>query len=191
MQFRSSNSKFTHFQGDVLSNIDDSSHGVHLTGGSTGGIVQPAGDDDNIALTVRGKGTGAVRLGNSSQTLVSTGITSTHVNLNSTKVSIGGSTTYFQTIRRVRIDFTVPELAANGAAVHGSSIALANLTTNAVIVVQPRTPLNSSVAGVHVQARCSTAGALHLTFMNGGGTTLSGSTMSAYALIFENNVPAA
>ena len=188
MRFRSTNSKFTHVQGDFITNVDDSSHGVHLAGGSTGGIVQPAGDEDNIALTVRGKGTGGVTLGNSSQTLASTGITSTHINLNSTRISIGGSTTTFIGIRRVRVDFTVPALAANGAAV-ASSVSVTGLTTNAVITMQSRTAYNSSVTGVHVQARCSTAGALNLTFINGGGTTLSGSTMSAYALIHE--MPAA
>lgn len=50
---------------DIVSNIS-SSHGVRLTGGSTGGIVEPVGDDANISLRVRGKGTGGVILGNSS-----------------------------------------------------------------------------------------------------------------------------
>lgn len=51
--------------GDVVSNIE-SSHGVRLTGGSTGGVVEPLGDDANISLRVRGKGTGGVLIGNSS-----------------------------------------------------------------------------------------------------------------------------
>ena len=189
MLFRSTNSKFTHFGGDVLSNIDDSSHGVQLTGGSTGGIVQPCGDEDNIALTVRGKGTGAVTIGNSSQAFASTGIASTHINLNSTRISLGGSTTTFIGIRRVRVDFTVPVMAVNAGAEQGD-IAVTGLTTNAVLTLQPRGPLNSSVAGVLAFPSCSTDGQLHITYHN-AGTTISGSTMSAYLLIHEINIPVA
>ena len=51
---------------DVVSNVG-SSHGVVLSGGSTGGIVTAIGDDANITLRVKGKGTGGVILGDSSQ----------------------------------------------------------------------------------------------------------------------------
>lgn len=170
MRFRSTNTKFAHFQGDVLSNVDDSSHGVHLTGGSTGGIVQPCGDEDNIALSVRGKGTGRVNLGNSSQV-----------------VSFGGSTATIALIRRVFVEFTIPTMAINAGANEGD-IAVAGLTTNAVVTIAPRGALNSSVAGVLIQSYCSTAGELHLTYHN-AGTTITGSTMSAYAMIHEFNVP--
>lgn len=54
--------------GGMVSNVE-SSHGVLLDGGSTGGIVTAVGDDANISLTVRGKGTGGVTIGNSSQTV--------------------------------------------------------------------------------------------------------------------------
>lgn len=199
MLFRSSNNKFTHFQGDVISNIDDSSHGVHLAGGSTGGIVQPAGDEANIALTVRGKGTGGLVLGNSSSPVTisgaSTGITSTHIALNSTRVSIGSSaagasTSFLIRVWRERIDFTVPVMAVNAGAEVGD-IAVTGLTTNAVVTIAPRGPLNSTVVGVLIgHAFCSTAGELHLTLQN-AGTTISGSTMSAYAMFHNWNVPVA
>ena len=52
--------------GGIVSNVE-SSHGVLLDGGSTGGIVTAVGDDANISLRVLGKGTGGVILGNSSQ----------------------------------------------------------------------------------------------------------------------------
>lgn len=61
MIYRSTNNAFTHFSGDVTSNVD-SSHGVQLTGGSTGGVVQPVGDDTDITLVLKGKGAGAVRV---------------------------------------------------------------------------------------------------------------------------------
>lgn len=65
MRFRSSNAKYTHFSGDVLSNVDDSSHGVKLSGGTTGGMVEATGDEDNVALTVRPKGAGPMQVGGS------------------------------------------------------------------------------------------------------------------------------
>jgi hypothetical protein len=68
MEYRSSNGG-QHIGNDIVAGIN-SSHGVQLTGGSTGGIVEPVGDDANITLRVRGKGTGGVVLGNSSSPIV-------------------------------------------------------------------------------------------------------------------------
>lgn len=170
MQFRSTNSKFTHFQGDVVSNVDDSSHGVKLSGGSTGGVVEPCGDEDNIALTVRAKGTGLTVIGS----------TGGQISLNSTRTTIGsGSTFNMSMIQRYFVHFTVPALAADAAAV--STVTVAGLTTNSMLIFQPRLELNSTVAGVIATARCSTANSLAITFVN-TGSTLSGSTQSAYLL---------
>lgn len=69
MNSRSSNARFTHFGGDVISNVE-SSHGVQLTGGSTGGVVQAFGDDTDISLALLGKGAGGVRIGNSTATAI-------------------------------------------------------------------------------------------------------------------------
>lgn len=201
MLFRSTNNKFTHHQGDFLSNTDDgSSHGVHLTGGSTGGIVQPCGDEANIALRVTGKGTGPTVLGNSSSPVSITGainstgavsFTSTQVTITSTKVFIGasGSTAYLMGIRRVFVEFTVPVMAINAGAEVGD-IAVTGMTTNAVVTMSPRGALNSTVAGLLAIGFCSTAGQLHITLQN-AGTTISGSTMSAYAMIHDFNIPVA
>lgn len=51
----------THFGRGVIASAE-SSHGVRLEGGSTGGVVEPVGDDANIALTIRSKGTGPLGL---------------------------------------------------------------------------------------------------------------------------------
>jgi len=48
--------------GGIVSNVG-SSHGVLLDGGSTGGIVTAVGDDANISLRVRAKGSGTLFLG--------------------------------------------------------------------------------------------------------------------------------
>lgn len=65
MEYRSTNAG-QHLSNDLVAGVG-SSHGVQLRGGSTGGLVEAVGDDANISLTVRGKGTGGVVIGNSSQ----------------------------------------------------------------------------------------------------------------------------
>lgn len=54
--------------GGIVSNVE-SSHGVLLSGGSTGGIVTAVGDDANISLRVYGKGSGGVLLGSTSASI--------------------------------------------------------------------------------------------------------------------------
>lgn len=68
MEYRSTNAG-QHLSNDLVAGVG-SSHGVQLRGGSTGGLVEAVGDDSNISLTVRGKGTGSVFIGNSSQSVV-------------------------------------------------------------------------------------------------------------------------
>lgn len=203
MLFRSSNFKFTHYQGDLVSNVDDgSSHGCHLTGGSTGAVFTAAGDEANIAVRLTGKGTGPTVVGNSSSpvsitgTVTTTGaltvtgaatFNSTAIGLNSTKVSFAGSTSFLIALRRVFVEFSVPTMAVNAGAEVGD-IAVTGLTTNAVVTMSPRGPINSSVAGVLLQSYCSTAGQLHITIQN-AGTTITGSTQSAYAMIHDFNIP--
>lgn len=67
MERRSTNDiGYTHNQGDFTAQIG-SSHGVRLSGGSTGGVVEAVGDDTNVTLRLRGQGAGGVVIGNSSQ----------------------------------------------------------------------------------------------------------------------------
>jgi len=61
-----------HISGDITAGVG-SSHGVQLSGGSTGGLVQAVGDDANVSLTLKGKGTGGVTIGDSSQTVAFAG----------------------------------------------------------------------------------------------------------------------
>lgn len=171
MQFRSSNSKFTHFGGDVVSNVDDSSHGVKLSGGSTGGVIEAVGDDDNITLTVRGKGTGNTIIGS----------TGGQISLNSTRTTIGsGSTFNMSMIQRYFVHFTVPALSSGAADV--STVTVNGLTTNSMLILQSRVQPNSTVVGVHVTGRCSTADELVVTYHNNSVSSISGSTQSAYLL---------
>ena len=171
MEFRSTNDNgYAHHQGDLVSNVSsggaiNSSHGVHLTGGSTGGIVQPAGDETNIALNVRGKGTGPTRVGNSSS-----------------PVFLAGSTASVARVEASLLQFTVPALTSNGLAPVESTETFAGVTTNAVYIVAARATYNStSATALQIVARPSTGG-LRLTYFNHGPSSLSGSTASAYIL---------
>lgn len=152
MDRRSTSAEYTHFGGDVTAQVN-SSHGVRLSGGSTGGIVAAVGDDTNVTLTLRGQGTGQVVIGSP---LASTGIISTHINLQSSRTQIGSSaagvsTSYLLRVWRERIDFTIPAMPIAGGAEDGN-ILITGLTTNAVVAISPRGPLNSSVSGINITA---------------------------------------
>ena len=54
----------THWQREIIAAVD-SSHGVRLDGGSTGGIVEAFAEDTSASLTVRAKGAGILTLGQS------------------------------------------------------------------------------------------------------------------------------
>jgi hypothetical protein len=205
MLFRSTNAKFTHFSGDLVSNVDDSSHGVKLSGGSTGGVVEPVGDETNIALTLRSKGsaplivtggpTGSVTFGgaNAQVTLgssVTVGSTGGGVALNSSAVTYGSaSTSFLAVIQRHRIDWTIGALSSAGlaAACADSTVTLTGATTNSMFLAQERVALNSTEStGIFImKVRCSTADELRVTVANIGPSTISGSTMSAYVLQFK------
>lgn len=180
MEFRSTNDNgYVHFQGDVVSNVSsgqgiNSSHGVQLTGGSTGGVVTAAGDETNIALNLRAKGSGPLNLGSTGSGLV----------FNSSATQFGSaSTSPFAMIQRYRVDFSVPALSSNSAA--ASTYTVTGLTTNSILVFSPRLQNNSSVAGIFCEARCSTADELTLTIFNGSVSSVTGSTQSAYLLQFK------
>lgn len=92
------------------------------------------------------------------------------------------STTFVQSVQRYFVQYTVPALSSGGSA--ESTQTIAGLTTNSILLLQERIKTNSSVTGVAVAARCSTANSLCLTFMNNSISTLSGSTQSGYLLQF-------
>lgn len=203
MDRRSTNlTGYTHFGGDVTAQVN-SSHGVRLTGGSTGGIVEAVGDDTNVTLTLRGQGAGGVVIPTPTLTLgtagaflsgISTAVTiaSTGLELvlNSSATQVGSaSTTGIAMIQRYRIDWTVPALSSAGldASFGDSTITLVGATTNSIFLFQERANLNSTNStGLFVsRVRCSTADELRITVANGGASTISGSTMSGYLLQFK------
>ena len=170
MELRSTNDSYVHYQGEVLCMVN-SSHGVRLGGGSTGGVVEPIGDDANVSLRVRGRGTGGVILGSTNQALT----------LNSSAMTVGSnSTTAIGMIQRFFVQFTVPAISsASGAE---STVTVTGLTTNGFLILQNRLRLNSTVIGLLVHARCSTADELTIEYFNCTQSSISGSTQSGYLL---------
>lgn len=149
-----SDGRYVHFGGDVTAHAH-SSHGVRLSGGSTGGIVEAVGDDTNVSLTIRGQGGGGVQFGRASTTPI----------------------TFMQ---RYLVQATVPALSSASSA--ESTVTVAGLTTTSILVLQNRLKLNSTVTGVTATARCSTADELTIEWHNISQSSLSGSTQSFYLL---------
>jgi hypothetical protein len=85
-------------------------------------------------------------------------------------------------VQRYRIDYTIPTLAVGAAA--GDTVTVTGLTTNSVLILTPRQRNNSSVVGVIVEPRCSTANELAIQIINASGSTITGSTQSGYLLQF-------
>ena len=57
-----------HVGGHIVAAVN-SSHGIELGGGSTGGTITAVGDDANVSLSIQAKGTGPIVIGNSSQAI--------------------------------------------------------------------------------------------------------------------------
>lgn len=187
MERRSTADSFVHFSGDVVSNVE-SSHGVHLRGGSTGGIIEPIGDDTNVSLTVRAKNTGILTLGNSSNVTDLVGsslsLTSTFLNLNSSDVVVGNaSTTPMSGIQRYVVQFTAPTMSSGidgGSTV--STVTVTGLTTGTVLMFTPTNPIN---ALYNVRAGCSTAAEAKLYFSHNGISTLGSGESTNRGVLLE------
>jgi hypothetical protein len=101
---------------------------------------------------------------------------------NPTAIRIGqASTTTITKIQRFRVDWTVPALSSGAS--DETTVTVTGLSTSDVMIFQPRVIINSTVAGVQVQARCSTANELVLSQGNISVSSLSGSTQSGYLLV--------
>lgn len=93
-----------------------------------------------------------------------------------------GSTTALLLLQRYLIGYTVPALSSFSASL--STVTVTGLTTNSALSLTPRLQTNSTVLGVTMEPRCSTANELSITFMNFTPSSLSGSTQSGYLLQF-------
>ena len=167
---RSTNTKgFVHFGGDIVSGVEDGV-GIVVGSASTGAIpyLEPIADS-TASIGIRAKGTGDVRIGNSSNAIALKG-----------PVSIGNaSTTAIPLIQQYTVQYTIPALAASASA--ESTYTVAGLTTNCGLFLTPQDPLNAAYT---YQARCSTAAELVVRGGNLLGSTIgSAGTTGRFKLI--------
>src|SRR3990167_600539 len=165
MDRRSTSAEYTHYGGDVTAQVN-SAHGVRLSGGSTGGIVQSIADDTAASLRVFAQGAGNLLLGVAANPVEiagsSIGLTSTHIALKSTRVVLStgsvlqvGSTAPFAGFIRftdtavATLDFNttnaiVIETSATITGANSSHFVIAQLRNNGVAstdmsILNPRT----------------------------------------------------
>lgn len=174
MEYRSTNpdGAYVHFGGAFVAGVGYGS-GVEINATSSGTApnIRPCGDETNKGLNIAGKGTGTLTLGSTVSPLT----------LNSSAITIGQtSTTPMNMIQRYRVDYTVPAMSSFSGV--ETTVTVSGLTTNSILVLQNRLKLNSTITGIMARARCSTADELTVELYNVTGSSLSGSTVSAYLL---------
>ena len=173
MERRSTNPLgYTHFSYDLTAHAG-SSHGVRLSGGSTGGIVEAVGDDTNVSLTIRGQGTGRVTIGSSGQSVFFSGSTSGMsgwIRFTDTAVA----TPNFATTNAMVMETTHVITGSGTAGEAGGSMVFANgvnLSTDCVIV------------GAYVSG--STADDVHVRFAKVSTVTVASATATINFLVFR------
>src|SRR3990167_10284269 len=151
MDRRSTSAEYTHFGGDVTAQVN-SSHGVRLSGGSTGAIVEAVGDDTNVGLTVRAQGTGTLTIGSSGQ-----------------PIQLGGSTSVFRGMIWFQdTAVTLPDIAStdSGRSSAVTTHTITGITTGSVVMANLRDDTNSlSIVLGEVSVSRSTAGEVHCQFI--------------------------
>lgn len=173
MEYRST-SAGQHIGGAIVAGAEYGS-GIEIGVNSSGNapVIIPVGDETNKGLTVVGKGTGTVTLGNSSSPVAISGT-----------AKVGSSGTALAEIRRFTVQFTAPTLSsgfAAGASAAESTYTVAGVSTGTLLVFTPTNPIN---ALYNVRARCSTADELTLCFSHNGISTLgSGESTNRGVLI--------
>lgn len=175
MDTRSSNAVgYVHYQGDVVSNVG-SSHGVQLSGGSTGGIVQAIGDDANVSLSLYPRGTGDLVLGTSS---------------NAVKISSGASFTLAGTdaltgiYRYTDTAVATPNFNSTNAMVIDTDHVIPGLTTNSYVLAIPRNSSTDCVLTT-VKVSKSTATNVHCSWLKCSTLTVGASTATVDFLCFR------
>ena len=170
---RSTADQYTHFLGDVISNVE-SSHGVVLSGRSTGGVVEPFGDDTNIGLTLRAKGAGPLTLGSSGSVILMAGSTSP-----------SGGMLRFPLFNSSTPSFSSGSIGGGVATLEFSTVTLTGVNSSHYILFNARN-LSTTVAYSHADAG-STDNEVRLWFHRASPSSLaiSASTFSANILVFR------
>jgi hypothetical protein len=170
MERRSTNvNGYTHFQFDVTAHAG-SSHGVRLSGGSTGGIIEAVGDDTNVSLTIRSQGTGPITIGSTTQ-----------------PVSFSGSTSPFQGfIRFTSTAVSTPNFNSTNLMVVESSVTIPGVNSSHFVMAQFR---NNGIASTDMTLTnvrpTSTNDEVLFAFEKHSTVTVAASTATIDFLVFR------
>lgn len=210
MRFRSTNAKFVHYGGDILSNTDDNDCGVQLSGGSTSGLIAAISDNDDASLDLRAKGDGKVNIfGGGPMNITSSDVigitadeitlTSTSVVLSSTEVFVGssgaqvtvaGGAPFSGFIKFTDTAVATPNFATTNAMVMETTHTITGLaaqtlggTTGWFVLPNPHN-LSTDCALLHAWVG-STAGEVHCRFAKVSTLTVSASTATISFLVIR------
>ena len=183
MEFRSTNDSYSHIKGDLVTNVSsggvqNSSHGVHLTGGSTGGIVQASGDETNIALTVRGKGAGPLTLGSSGALLFSGGSTAPFSGFLRFEDTAAATPALFNDTDAGRVAETTHAIAAISSQTAGT------LPNYYIMAISQNLPAGITIG--HAFAG-STTGTVHTRMIKGTTAAIASATCTVEFLVMRMN----
>lgn len=165
----------------------DSSHGVQIEGGSTGGQISAIGDDANISIALYGKGTGRVALGNSSSpvTMLGAQTFTADVTISTGIIVMHGSTApYLGPIRSHSSNLTTPAFSTAQCEVDSTTFTLTGVNSSHMVVVNP-VNLSTTILYSHAYVT-STANQIRMCFSKAPTTVAVGaSTFSANVIVFR------
>ena len=167
----------------------DSSHGVELSGGSTGGRIDAVGDDADITLTIAGKGVGETRIGNSSSPVAFAGNISTvgSITMSSGSVLKVGSTAPFAGfIRFTSTAVATPDFNTTNAMVIGSSVTITGANSSHFVMANYKNNGIASTDMFIVNPRTtSTGNEVLFDFVKVSTVTVAVSTATINFLLFR------
>lgn len=182
MNSRSSADRFVHFGGEVVANVE-SSHGVVLSGGTTGGIVQSFGDDASIALRLLAKGAGRVIIGNSSNLLL---VNSTFLTMSTgSQFQLGSTAPFAGHIRSHSSNLTTPAFSTD-AMTDSTTFTLTGVNSSHMVLLNP-VNLSTGIIYSHCFAT-STADQVRMVFAKAStqsSLAVGASTFSANVVVFR------
>src|SRR3990167_7564695 len=176
MDRRSTSAEYTHFGGDVTAQVN-SSHGVRLSGGSTGGIVEAVGDDTNVSLRIRAQGAANINIGNSSQPIiVSTGGT----------LQLGSTAPFAGFIRFTSTAISTPDFNTTNAMVIESSVTITGVNSSHFILGKfAHNGVASTDMTIGYVTTTSTANEVLIGFEKHSTVTVAASTATMDFLVFR------
>ena len=181
MEYRSTNAdgRFVHYGGALVAGVSFGS-GIELNPNSSGANpnVMPAGDETNKGITLKGKGTGTVTIGDSSNSL--TVAAPSVVFSSGAVVQVGSTAPWAGFVRQISTGVATPDFNSTGTMNVISTVTMTGVNSSHFIVCNP---INLSTA-VHITRAWagSTAGSVNLHWLKDSTVTIAVSTATVRLL---------